>query len=80
METSDNKVEIVIHIDDTLGDVRRGDLTTALETRDGIYAAEFCPLRYHLMLVDYDSEKFSSQEVLQLVSRENVTAQLIGPM
>jgi hypothetical protein len=80
METSNNKVEIVIHVDDTLGETRRGDLTAALEARDGIYAAEFCPLRYHLMLVDYDSEKFSSQDILQLVGRENVTAQLIGPM
>lgn len=80
MATSDNKVEIVIHIDDTLGDARRDDLTTALEGRDGIFTAEFCPLRFHLMLVDYDREKFSSQDVLQLVSKENITAQLIGPM
>lgn len=80
METSNNNVEVVIHINDTLGEARREDLTTALEGREGIYNAEFCPLRYHLMLVDYDKDKFSSQEILQLVSRESVTAQLVGPI
>ena len=80
MSTSNNKVEIVIHINDTLGDVRRSDLVAALAGRDGIYSAEFCPLRYHLMLVDYDREKFTSQEVLHLIDRENVTAQLVGPI
>jgi len=57
-------VEIVVHVDETLGEDRRAELVGALENIDGILAAEFCPLRYHLMLLRYDRDTLSSQEVL----------------
>ena len=47
----DHTVEIVVHITETLGEQRRGDLVAALEDSGGITTAEFCPLRYHLMLL-----------------------------
>lgn len=80
MQDQNSKVEVVIHLNDTLGEVRRNDLTTALEEQSGVYTAEFCPLRYHLMLIDYDSEQISSLDVLKLVNKEQVTAQLVGPV
>ncbi len=61
-------VEIIVHIDETLGEARRGDLVEALEGVDGISSAEFCPLRWHLMLVNYDRDKLNSQEVLTSVA------------
>ncbi|NOR26667.1 MAG: hypothetical protein GQ542_20215 [Desulforhopalus sp.] len=76
----DNTIEIVVHITETLGDQRREDLVTALEGNGGITAAEFCPLRYHLMLVRYDRDLYSSQDVLQRVTSQNVSARLIGPV
>jgi len=42
--------------------------------------AEFCPLRYHLMLVRYDRDLYSSQDVLNRVTSQNVDARLIGPV
>jgi len=47
----DHTVEIVVHLTETLGEQRREDLVAALEDSGGITTAEFCPLRYHLMLV-----------------------------
>ena len=76
----DHTVEIVLHITETLGEERRGGLVAALEENDGITAAEFCPLRYHLMLVRYDRDLYSSHEVLDRVTSQNVGAQLIGPV
>ena len=76
----DNTIEIVVHITETLGDQRREDLVTALEGNGGITAAEFCPLRYHLMLVRYDRDLHSSQDVLERVTSQNVKARLIGPV
>jgi hypothetical protein len=73
-------VEIVVHITETLGAQRRGDLVTALEDNGGINTAEFCPLRYHLMLVRYDRDIYSSQDVLDRVKSQNVNARLIGPV
>jgi len=73
-------VEIVVHITETLGEQRRGDLVDALEDNGGITTAEFCPLRYHLMLVRYDRDLYSSQDVLDRVTSQNVNARLIGPV
>jgi hypothetical protein len=76
----DNTVEIVLHITETLGEERRGDLVAALQDNDGITTAEFCPLRYHLMLVRYDRDLYSSHDVLDSVTSQNVSAKLIGPV
>ena len=73
-------VEIVVHVDETLGEERRNDLAAALEGSDGINSAEFCPLRYHLMLVQYNQELIDSQDVLSRIKSENVHAELVGPV
>lgn len=76
----DNTVEIVVHITETLGEQQREKLVTALEDNGGITTAEFCPLRYHLILVRYDRDNYSSQDVLDLVKSQNINARLIGPV
>ena len=75
-----HNMEILIHVDETLEEHGRKDLVNALEATDGIYSAEFCPLRYHLMLVQYDRENLRSQDVLTRVKEQDVNAQLIGPV
>lgn len=75
-----NTVEIVVHVTEGLDEDQRNDLASALKNTNGITSAEFCPLRYHLMLVRYDTNLFSSQDVLRSVSEQDVHAQLIGPV
>jgi hypothetical protein len=75
-----NTVEIVVHISESLDDAQRNNLMVALEQNDGIVSAEFCPLRYHLMLVRYDRDQYSSQDVLGAVSDQKLQARLIGPI
>jgi hypothetical protein len=75
-----NTVEIVVHISEMLGETRRNDLVAALESENSIVSAEFCPLRYHLMLVRYDRDMSSSQDVLASVKAQNYNARLIGPV
>ena len=70
---SQHTVEVVIHITETLGEERRGDLVTALGRNENIVSAVFCPLRYHLILVRYDKDKSSSQQVLASGNRSNRT-------
>ena len=76
----DRSVEIVLHITETLEQLQRGDLVATLENDGGIVSAEFCPLRYHLMLVRYDKDMYSSQDVLSRVKSQNINAQLVGPV
>ena len=75
-----NNVEIVVHVDETLGDSDRNELLDHLLAAEGIQSAEFCPLRWHLMLVQYDRAVLSSRDVLGRVHACNVHAELIGPV
>jgi len=75
-----HSVEIVVHISENLEEQQRRNLITELNTNTGIVAAEFCPLRYHLMLVRYDRHQHSSQDVLSAVSGQKLQARLIGPI
>ena len=79
-QAPEHSVEIVVHIDEALPEARRARLVGALLRVDGIISAEFCPLRYHLMLVRYDREKLASQAVLGRVNDQDVHAELIGPV
>ena len=79
-ENPEHNAEIVIHINEELGEPRRNNLVDALERIHGIKSAEFCPLRYHLMLVNYNKDSINSQDVLGGVKTQNIHAQLIGPV
>jgi phosphoribosyl-ATP pyrophosphohydrolase len=76
----EHSVEIVVHVDETLGEEKRTELVSALEKNEGIVSAEFCPLRYHLMLVRYNRDVLNSQDVLGKVNGQDVHAELIGPV
>jgi len=75
-----NIVEIVIYIKEELGEEQRQYLVTELEGAEGIMGAEFCPLRYHLVVARYDRDIVSSQDVLKSINSLNVEARLIGPI
>jgi hypothetical protein len=75
-----NAVEIVVHVSENLEDQQRSNLVTALEQEAGIVSAEFCPLRYHLILVRYDRDHYSSHDVLTAFDTQKVNARLIGPI
>ena len=76
----EHSVEVIVHISETLGELPRRNRVAALEQDGGIVSAEFCPLRYHLILVRYDRDSYSSQDVLGSVMSRNINARLIGPV
>ena len=71
-------VEVVIHVDEALAEEQRASLVSHLEGRDGVEKAVFTPGRDHLMVVDYDSNKLNTTDILGYVRQENVNAELIG--
>lgn len=75
-----NVVEIVVHVSENLEDRQRNNLVVALEQDEGIVSAQFCQLRHHLMLVSYDKDQYSSQDVLSVVGAQKLQARLIGPI
>ena len=75
-----NNVEIIVHINETLDDITRNGLRAAILEDKGVYSAEFCPLRYHLLLIQYDRTKLNSRDVLSKVVAQNLSAQIVGPI
>ena len=75
-----NAVEIVVYIKESLGEEQRQNLVTELQNARGIISAEFCPLRYHLVVARYDRDAINSQDVLNSFNALNVDARLIGPI
>ena len=73
-------VEVILHIKEILDSVSRNELQAIMLGENGVFSAEFCPLRYHLLLVQYDSTQMNSRDVLAIVLEQNFTAQIIGPI
>ncbi|MGB5541691.1 MAG: hypothetical protein WBO37_16540 [Gammaproteobacteria bacterium] len=73
-------VEVVVYVKDELGEQQRDRVVSRLKQSNVISAAEFCPLRHHLLLVKYDRDLFSSQQVLKSFTSLNLEARLVGPI
>jgi hypothetical protein len=73
-------VEIVVHITETLEETQRLNFIAALENDDRIFSVNFCPTRCHLMLVKYDRNRYSSQDVLASIESQKLNARLVGPV
>ena len=73
-----HQVEVVIHVDEALSDDQRTALVSNLRGRDGVQSARFTNGRDHLMVIDYDSNKLQSLDLLGYIRQEHVNAELIG--
>ncbi len=75
---SDNRVDILIHIDEDLddGSIHRIEQEFAME--EGVLSACVHERARHLMLVDYDPECTSSRILLDRVSQRGLHAEVVG--
>ena len=73
-----HQVEVVVHVDEALSEEQRSGIVSNLQGRDGVEKAKFTTGRDHLMVIDYDSNKPHSDDVLDYVKQENVNAELVG--
>lgn len=73
-------VEIVVHITEALEEQQRLKFISALEYEDHIFAVNFSPDQYHLLLVKYYRNRYSSQDVLASLESQKVNARLVGPI
>ncbi|MEE9421996.1 MAG: ATP-binding protein [Gammaproteobacteria bacterium] len=80
MSEQSHKVDLVVHVDDSLGSQRRQDIESALESSQGVRWAHFTDGRPHLMVVEYDPDDTTSLEILECVNRQSVHAELVGPI
>lgn len=70
--------DVVIHIDEALGDDAIHELERDLSCVPGVYCACVNDRARHLMLVDYDPEGIQAGELLNVVRQHGVSAELVG--
>ena len=68
-----HKTDMVMHIDNYLGENTRRSIEKAITATRGVLHAHFNEKRPHLMLVSYDTERTSSFEVLARMTKQQVT-------
>ena len=56
------------------------ELVKDLQKHGGVEEAHFTPGRAHLLVIDYDRDQLSAQDVLEQVRRDHLRAELIGPI
>ena len=75
---SNNRTDVVIHIDEDLEDTTIYSLERDLGRLDGVFSACVNDRARHLMLVDYDPGDVRAAELLHCVRDHGVHAELIG--
>jgi len=75
---STNAVDVLVHIDQTLNHDRLAAVTRAIAAVNGVATAEGHDAKPHLVIVTYDPEKVSSQQILAAVKAQGVNAELVG--
>lgn len=70
--------DMVMHIDNTLGEDSRRNIEKALTGNRGVIHAHFNDKRPHLMLVSYDTDATSSFEILAHMSGQQLCAERVG--
>ena len=71
------KNSVIVHIDELLDEQHRQNIESIVEQVGGVTNAHFNATRHHLMVVDYDTSRTNSSEILTRVKRQHLHAQLI---
>jgi hypothetical protein len=71
-------VDVTVHIDETVDHATRERIGDSLRALDGVVAAASHDERPHLMVVEYNPDRVSSQAILARVRSEGVHAELVG--
>ena len=70
--------DMVMHIDNKLGESSRRNIEKALTSARGVIRANFNERRPHLMLVSYDTDSTSSFEILAQVAGQKLGVERCG--
>lgn len=71
-------VDVTIHVDETIDHERRTEIADIIRAHKGVMAVAHHDEKPHLMLIEYDPDTVTSQELLQIVLDQSVHAELIG--
>ncbi len=70
--------DVTVHIDETIDHERRIKVADILRAHKGVMAVAHHDEKPHLMIVEYNPDAVTSQELLEVVLGQGVHAELIG--
>lgn len=70
--------DMVMHIDNTLGEDSRRSVEQIIRNNEGVLGARFNDKRPHLMLVSYDTDRTSSFEIMAQITSQQLCAERVG--
>jgi hypothetical protein len=71
-------VDVTIHIDETLDHAHLERLRDRMLAEAGVMGAAYHDEKPHLMIVEYDPAKNSSENLVKAIKTQGVHAELIG--
>lgn len=78
MKTESKMVDVMIHIDPDTDHDEREYLRDMLLKQSGVDAAAYHDDKPHLMLIEYDPDEVTSQQLLNVVLKRGIRAELVG--
>jgi hypothetical protein len=73
-----NIADILIHVHPELSAQQREKMEAGIGARDGMVSVHFSSGHLHELIVAYDPEAVSSQQILELVRRWDQAATMVG--
>jgi len=70
--------DVMVHIDETVDPERRAKIADTVRAHKGVMAVAHHDEKPHLMIIEYDPDAVTSQQLLQVVLGQGVHAELIG--
>ncbi len=71
-------VDVLVHVDEALDPAGQALLDFRVRQLDGVSSVRVPPHKPHLMLVEYDPDRLSSQQILASVRQLGWHAALVG--
>jgi hypothetical protein len=75
---NNRKVDVTMHIDETIDTRTRNSLCNSLMQTHGVMSADCQTQRPHLMIIKYDPDEVAAIDFLDIVRRQGLHAELIG--
>jgi len=70
--------DVTVHIDETLGNDKLTMIAGTLRSHEGVMGVAHHEDKPHLMIIEYDPDRVSSADLLQVVTDQGIHAELIG--
>ena len=71
-------VDVTIHIDEEMNAEQHAKLEETWRSRDGVVSVHFDPKKGHLAIVEYNPDKISAHDLLDVAKYSGVHAELVG--